>query len=391
MTYSAGGLIQASDFNLIAGPSATPSSSESVNTVWGVGNGRWGYGQTPISNVSANALVTSSNWNSLVSTIDTILNHQGINIQYARTGTFVSGSYDVAMTYTDDLYTSMCVAGPGIQFNSIITAITPGVKITLDKPVTASSTTKLLFSFSTRAIPPQTDDKIAYMSSLTGWVYLAYLAKNNAILQGTTTATTTTATLPWKDKAIFTHTVTFESPDKARYFFNAGGQIAINFGFTSPTSSAIDVMFNTLATACGTVVLSAPPFGTSATIATVTYNGTTKIGGSGTATVATSTGYYDLYKTPKQIFSQKATGTPAGYLNSTISVNASSNGTQGTHADAGSTITLQTVWDQVPNGIYVTGGSTSGVTTTVTVRYPSTSFLTNTWGTVKVGATHTET
>lgn len=385
MTYSAGGLIQASDFNSIVGPSATPSSGQAVNTIWGIGNGRWGYGQSPIANVSANGLVNASNWNELITKINTILNHQGINVLYARTGTFVSGSYDVAMTNTANLSTNMCVAGPGIQFNSIITSITPGVKITLNKTVTSSLTTTLLVRQTTQAVPPEVNDSVSHISTLTGWVYLSYLAKNNAILQGSTSATTTSITTAWKDKAIFNHTITFESPDKARYFFNAGGQIAINFGFTSPTSNAIDTMFNNLATACGTVVLSASPFGTNSSISSVTYTGTTKIGGSGTATVATSTGYYDLYKTPKQIFSQKATGIPAGYLNSTISVNASSNGTQGTNSDAGSTITLETVWDQVPNGIFVS----PGVNTTITVRYPSTSFLTNTWGTVKVGATTT--
>jgi len=137
---------------------------------------------------------------------------------------------------------------------------------------------------------------------------------------------------------------------------------------------------NSLSTASGTIVLSAQNSGT-ATIASTSYNGVTKVGGSGTTTtLSTNSGYYGLSTANTEIFKQLASGTPSGYVSSFLSVIAKTNGTQGTKGDNGSVITLYTTWDEVPNGLSVS----SGTKTTVTVRPPSTSYLANTWGTISV-------
>jgi hypothetical protein len=55
MTYSSGGLIQATDYNGFVGGATTAGT---INYVWSTGNGQFGYGQTALSQVSATNTVT---------------------------------------------------------------------------------------------------------------------------------------------------------------------------------------------------------------------------------------------------------------------------------------------------------------------------------------------
>ena len=68
MAYSAGGLIEATDYN---------NRAANVNAIWGVGSGSNGYGQgTTLSNVSATSTVAATNWASLIARIDSMRAHQ---------------------------------------------------------------------------------------------------------------------------------------------------------------------------------------------------------------------------------------------------------------------------------------------------------------------------
>jgi hypothetical protein len=58
---------------------------------------------------------------------------------------------------------------------------------------------------------------------------------------------------------------------------------------------------------------------------------------------------------------------------------------QGANGDAGSIITLYTVWDEVPDGLTVGSGST----VTVTAVAPETTNLANTWGTITLAGSVT--
>jgi hypothetical protein len=84
------------------------------------------------------------------------------------------------------------------------------------------------------------------------------------------------------------------------------------------------------------------------------------------------------------VFTQLAGGATA-YVNSFIRVVAKSNGTQGSNGDAGSVVTLYTVWDEVPDGLTVGSGST----VTVTAVAPETTNLANTWGTITLAGSVT--
>ena len=235
----------------------------------------------------------------------------------------------------------------------------------------------------TTVTAPASGGTITYLSAIPTNLTTIYAPRLNAATQGSTVANTATLGTTWSAAATFTHTVTFANGNAARYFFNAGGQLKVTC--SHPAGTGINLLMNNLASNIGTVVLSAPTSGT-ITISSVSFNGVTRIGGGGNApTTLPNNGYYALTTSNANIFTQTASTGPAGYLSTFIRVIAKSNGTQGVNGDAGSVITLYTVWDEVPDGLTVSTGSS----TTVTVQAPETTYLANTWGTITVAGTVT--
>jgi hypothetical protein len=231
----------------------------------------------------------------------------------------------------------------------------------------------------TTVTAPAAGGTITYLSAIPTNLTTIYAPRLNAATQGSTVANTATLGTTWTQAATFTHTVTFANGNAARYFFNAGGQLKVTCAHANSTAG-INLLFNNLASNVGTVVLSAPSTGT-ATISGVSFTGVTKIGGGGNApTTLPNNGYFALTTSNANIFTQLASTGPSGYLSTFIRVIAKSNGTQGVNGDAGSVITLYTVWDEIPDGLTVGTGSS----TTVTVQAPETTYLANTWGTIAV-------
>ena len=76
MTYSTGGLIQATDYKGFV----STTSGANVNGIWGTGTSDAGYGQTALGTVSAAGTVTATQWASLVNTISSMASHQGTTI-----------------------------------------------------------------------------------------------------------------------------------------------------------------------------------------------------------------------------------------------------------------------------------------------------------------------
>jgi hypothetical protein len=76
MTYSAGGLIQATDYNGFANTTANAN----VNGIWGVGSGDKGWGQSALATVSTGGTVSATNWASLVNTISSMASQTGTTI-----------------------------------------------------------------------------------------------------------------------------------------------------------------------------------------------------------------------------------------------------------------------------------------------------------------------
>jgi len=229
---------------------------------------------------------------------------------------------------------------------------------------------------------PVVGGTITYLSAIPTNLTTIYAPRLNAATQGTTVANTATYGSTWTTQITFTHTVSFANGNAARYFFNSGGQLKITCSHAN-TTAGINLLLNNLASNVGTVVMSAPSSGT-ASIAGSTYNGITKVGGGGNApTVSTNSGYYAMTTSNANVFTQTASTGPSGYLATYIRVIAKSNGTQGGNGDAGSIITLYTLWDEVPDGL--TAGT--GSTTTVTAVVPELTYLANSWGTISITGT----
>ncbi len=79
MSYVQYGLIEATDFNTLAGGNPSTTSGK-INTVWATGTGDAGYGQTAISNVSSGGSVLASDWAGLVNATANSAAHQGTSI-----------------------------------------------------------------------------------------------------------------------------------------------------------------------------------------------------------------------------------------------------------------------------------------------------------------------
>ena len=154
MTYTQGGLIEARDYN---------SKVQSINTIWGVGSGSTGYGQPNLlTTVSFSALITATNWSTMLARLDLITQHQ--------TGV----SSGITRPSTGDL----------ISFVN-----------TLNMKISSSVANKLI-----------TDDRGDDLATALG---------NPAIANSQ----------PWTANAIKEFKISFDNADKIRYFFNCGGLI----------------------------------------------------------------------------------------------------------------------------------------------------------------------
>lgn len=327
MSYVSGGLIEAADYN-----GFVANSANNINTIWSTGSGDRGWGQTAISTVSAGGTVTATQWATLVANLAT------------------------AGTQTSSTLTSRTQPSAGQTINILANVATDINTVTNNRGNAAA------------------------------------VGSEYGVFSGTTSKTTGTGsgTTPWT--ITFTHTVTFPSADQARYFWNAGGLVRLQFGKSS-TGTDHDPDWNTLAGQCGSIYISGRVNSNSQLIAGTTYTGTTRIGGTGgtQTTLATTTGWYQLTGTPATLFQLNNAGSP--YTPDYIRVTASSTAT---------VLTLTTTWvndgssgagtsANISGGTAVTSpataiGAATAPTTLCTYFPPSTSNLTNSWGTPSIAA-----
>ena len=169
MTYSQGGLIQATDYNGFA----NDTGGANVNGVWATGSTDSGYGQTALSTVSAAGTVTATSWASLVNTISSMASHTGTTIT-SRSAPTAGQTIGILAALNTDLTSITTNRGNAV----------------------ASGTEYGTFS-------------------------------------GTTSKTTATGSGQSAWSITFTHTVTFGSAAALRYFFNAGGIVRLKYGKSS--------------------------------------------------------------------------------------------------------------------------------------------------------------
>jgi hypothetical protein len=327
MTYVSGGLIQAADYNGFANDSAN-----NINVIWSTGSGDKGWGQTAFSNVAVGATVTATQWATLVANLATA-GQQTSSTLTSRTQPVAGNIIAVLANVATDVNT-----------------------VTLNRGNAAASGTEY------------------------------------GIFSGTTSKTTATGSGAAAWTITFTHTVTFASANALRYFFNAGGIVRLKYGKTS-TGADTDPDWNTLAGWCGRINLTGRVNSAAQTIAGTSYTGTTRIGGTGgtQTTLTTTTGWYNLTGTPTTIF--QLTNSTAPYTGEFIRTTATATST--------TVLTLVTTWvSDGSSGAGTTadisgGTATASPSTTITgtapttlVTYipPSTTYLTNSWGTPAIAA-----
>ena len=319
MTYSSGGLIQATDYNGFV----TSTAGANVNDLWGGGSGDKGWGQTALSTVGAGGTVTATQWASLVNTI----------------------------------------ASMGAQTNTTITARTAPTTGTLISVLSALNT-------DLTNITTNRNNAVGSGSQFTGWT------GTNSLTAGVGGGAFTRT---------FTNTVTFASAAAARYFFNGGGRIKIDFSKTS-TGNLGDPEWNDLAnTLAGDIFFTG--VAASKTIAGTAYTGTTKIGGTGTPNVlSTGTGYYTLTPGAASTVIYRQYADTAPYTSNYIQLNVA--------LSAGSDVlTFTASWIQADadpiSGGTASSGATPGTAATTICTYfpPSTTYLTSaSWGTPSISA-----
>ena len=259
--------------------------------------------------------------------------------------------------------------------------------------ITATQWTNLLNRISTLAshqgnsitaiTNPTAGDTISAYTALSTNVTDVFNHRLDAAASGSdiTTNGTRTTTATWYTSASITRTVTFGSANEARYFFNAGGMIRMSYSLTgAPNDKSTE--WADLLSQTGTICITG---GTgTATIAGTSYTGTTKVGGSGTPNIlASTTGYYDLTSSAVNLFRQYADTSP--YTGNYITISASVSGAVVTITtvltdDAADTTTHP---DGASSTLDRVGGTLSQA---MVVRPPSTTYLTNTWGTPAMNA-----
>jgi len=301
------------------------TSGANVNNVWGTGSTDSGWGQTALATVSPAGTITATQWATLVNTISSMASQTGTTIT-SRTAPVAGNTINILAALNTDL-----------------------TNITSNR-----------------------QNAIANGTQFTGWT-------------GTNSKTATTSGATWTIS--FVNTVTFASAAAARYFFNAGGRIKIDLSKTA-TGATGDPEWNDLAnTLCGDIFITG---GTATqTIAGSNYTGTTKQGGTGTPNILlTTTGWYDLTAGAAATIVYKQFADTAPYTNNFIQHSIAKNA-------ASTALTITTLWsasdgDPISGGT-ASSGATPGTAPTTIVTYfpPSTTYLTNSWGTPTVAATTT--
>ena len=220
---------------------------------------------------------------------------------------------------------------------------------------------------------PTSGNTISAYAALSANVTATFNGKLDAAGSGSDSTVSSVTTTSWNTSSTLSKTFTFASRNQLRYFFNTGGMIRLSWSRTGGTTSSQNTAWTDTLTAAGTIVLTSD--GASKTIAGVAYTGTTKIGGSGTNQILlTGSGVLNMSSTPAIYFKQIP---PTGYGDNEIEVSLSI-------PVGGTVLTILTdLSDDYtppdPGSPDLVDGTLTQVTT---IRYPSTTYLADTWGTV---------
>ena len=307
------------------------TNAANVNVQWSTGATTYGYGETAVNTVAALATITATQWSSLNSRISSMASHTGTSIT-SRTNPVAGNTITILAALNTDITNINANRGNAVASGAQYTTI-------------SGSNSK-------------------------------------------TTATGSGST-PWT--ITFTSTVTWASANAARYFFNAGGRIKVQTSKTS-TGNLADAEWNDLATTlCGAIFITGGGALGTQNIAATSYTGTTKVGGTGTPNIlTTTTGWYNFTTSDTNIYKQFADTAP--YTGQFINHAAKTAGT-------GTQLVITTTWtdpggsvagsSDVISGGTASSGATPGTAPCTIVTYfpPSSTYLTSAaWGTPTIAS-----
>ena len=340
MTYQTGSTIEAKDFNLFLTGTEDGSYYDhlvsNLGSLISEGYGKYGYGKVlTLTPKEYGDSVTATDWNTIIAEINRAGLHQGTTVA-AMTGTINNISYPVPAI--------------GVKVKAL-----PNIQTNLDNLMGESL---------------------------------------NATAQGQSTQYQLTYSSQWKRQVSFTYTIDFESADKARYFFNRGGQIKITpFHPTGGTGDVakINQLFNYFGTACGSVFLSSPVSNDSASIKGVNYSGLTRIGTSlpTPAVYLTHKGWYSLSSGSEVVFAVLGSNLIqaqrlVGYNSSGIKIEMNTNGVQTLNGDNGSQLVIKVTFFEIADAGKSAIIASAGSRCTLNVIEPSTARYVDTWGLISV-------
>jgi hypothetical protein len=217
MAYAVGDTISNSDYNGLLNNTAsgTPNAgvaARGINYIAGTGAGEYGLGQTALTAVGSTDLIQAAQWNSLFTFMNNIQNHTNITALTSTTAAATGDVIQIKSALETDL-------------NALAAAVAGG-----STSVTALTT--------------------------------------SAALQ-----TVTTAAEGWDSTANQEVSVTFNSANAMRWFFNGGGKVRITVGTTEASVNPKDQAFKDLGTAIGNLDIGSLTTSRSGTGETLTVNG----------------------------------------------------------------------------------------------------------------------
>ena len=212
MGYEAGDVITAAQYNIFVNNSSAPFG---YNHFAGTGSGEYGLGQTEIATVAGGndsaTTITASQFNTLLTAIDTIANH------------------------TNDTMTAR-------------TSVTAGDEIEIKSNLEADLAT---LAASVAAGSPNA----------------------TALTESSALQTVTTSSEGWDSSATQEVSVTFANANTMRHFFNAGGKVRITVGTSQTSTSPKDQAYIDLGTALGNIDIASQATTRSGSGETLTTNG----------------------------------------------------------------------------------------------------------------------
>lgn len=316
MTYTAGGLVEASDYNGFAGGNGSGANvSGQLNTLLATGYGNAGYGQSAVSNVSVLAQVTAAQWTTLVNGVNAVRKHQSGG-SFTNLSTYITGE---VINATNDVSTNLTTA-----YTNRITSAASG-------PTYDQANQTQVFSAPNDANP---------------------------------------------FSGAFSRTATFGSSDQARYFFNAGGTLALIVSSITNTGGTVRgaALGNVISIGSGKA-MSAGAMTAVTTPAPYTEN----------TDLTTNYGYYGQTSSNVIVYDVSGTVYGSSYNAQQAKILTKVTGTAGSNGGLGEVITFSMECSSPAQSPAV--GDSFDITVNHNMRavYPSTTYLANTWGSVTFG------